>query len=61
LLQIVDTVHENGSFTYLQLWALGRAALPDVLQKEGHPLVAAPSPTPIHREPKTMTTRFRAR
>jgi len=50
LLQVVDAVHENGSFIYLQLWALGRAALPDVLQKEGHPLVA-PSPIPI--PPKT--------
>jgi NADPH2 dehydrogenase len=45
--QIVDAVHENGSFIYLQLWALGRAAIPDVLQKEGgHPLVA-PSPIPL--------------
>ena len=43
-----------------QLWVLGRTALPHVLQKEGHPLVA-PDPIPIHREPKTMTTRFRAR
>jgi NADPH2 dehydrogenase len=51
LLQIVDAVHENGSFTYLQLWALGRAALPDVLQKEGHPLVA-PSPIPIPSKTK---------
>ena len=48
LLQIVDAVpvHENGSFIYLQPWALGRAALPDVLEKEGHPLVA-PGPIPI--------------
>ena len=47
LLQIVDAVHENRSFIYLQLWALGRAALPDVLQKEGgHPFVA-PSPIPL--------------
>jgi len=43
----VDVVHQNGSFIYLQPWALGRAALPDVLQKEGsHPLVA-PSPIPL--------------
>ena len=46
-LQVVDAVHENGSFIYLQLWALGRTALPDVLQKEGgYPLVA-PSPIPL--------------
>jgi len=49
---IVDAVHENGSFIYLQLWALGRASLPDVLQKEGHPLVA-PSSIPI--PPKTKS------
>jgi NADPH2 dehydrogenase len=43
----VDAVHKNGSFIYLQLWALGRTAEPDVLQQEGgHPLVA-PSPIPI--------------
>jgi NADPH2 dehydrogenase len=43
----VDAVHNNGSFIYLQLWALGRAAEPDVLQKEGgHPFVA-PSPLPL--------------
>ena len=47
----MDAVHENGSFIYLQLWALGRAALPDVLQKEGHPLVG-PSPIPIPSKSK---------
>jgi NADPH2 dehydrogenase len=46
-LQIVDAVHKNGSFIFLQLWALGRSATPDVLQEEGgYPLVA-PSPIPI--------------
>ncbi len=45
--QIVDAVHENGSYVFLQLAALGRAADPDVLQREGgHPLVA-PSPIPL--------------
>ncbi|KAI0266618.1 NADH:flavin oxidoreductase/NADH oxidase [Russula aff. rugulosa BPL654] len=32
---IVDAVHKNGSFIYLQLWALGRTAEPEVLQEEG--------------------------
>ncbi|KAI0686790.1 NADH:flavin oxidoreductase/NADH oxidase [Cytidiella melzeri] len=32
---IVDAVHEKGSFIYLQLWALGRAAVPEVLASEG--------------------------
>jgi len=47
LWQIVDAVHENGSYVFLQLAAVGRAADPDVLQREGgHPLVA-PSPIPL--------------
>jgi NADPH2 dehydrogenase len=45
--QIVDAVHKNGSFIFLQLGALGRRATLDVLQEEGgYPLVA-PSPIPI--------------
>ncbi|TIA40068.1 NADH:flavin oxidoreductase/NADH oxidase family protein [Aureobasidium pullulans] len=36
---IVDEVHKAGSYIYLQLWALGRAAEPEVLSKEtGLPL-----------------------
>ena len=42
-------MHKNGSFIYLQLWALGRTAEPDVLQEEGgHPLVSA-SPIPLQK------------
>jgi len=33
-LQIVDGVHANGSFIYLQLWSLGRAADPAQLKSE---------------------------
>ncbi|KAK4201007.1 hypothetical protein QBC40DRAFT_278974 [Triangularia verruculosa] len=40
--EIVDGVHAQGSFIYLQLWALGRAALGDVAKKEGF-TVKAPS------------------
>ncbi|KAF7304144.1 Oxidored-FMN domain-containing protein [Mycena indigotica] len=32
---IVDRVHAKGCFMYLQLWATGRAAEPDVLEEEG--------------------------
>ncbi|KAH8982224.1 FMN-linked oxidoreductase [Lactarius akahatsu] len=32
---ITDAVHANGSFIYLQLWVLGRAAEGDVLRKAG--------------------------
>ncbi|KAF7792772.1 hypothetical protein EIP86_003870 [Pleurotus ostreatoroseus] len=40
--EIVDAVHAKGSFIYLQLWALGRAADPKVLEEEGnYPYVSA--------------------
>jgi NADPH2 dehydrogenase len=46
-LPVVDAVHKNGSFIFLQLGALGRSASPDVLQEEGgYPLVA-PSPIAV--------------
>lgn len=32
--QVTDAVHAQGSFIFLQLWALGRAALPHVLDAE---------------------------
>ncbi|KAJ2918835.1 hypothetical protein MD484_g1623, partial [Candolleomyces efflorescens] len=41
--EITDAVHANGSFIYLQLWALGRAARPEVLAKEGGYESVAPS------------------
>ncbi|KAI0063269.1 FMN-linked oxidoreductase [Artomyces pyxidatus] len=40
--KVTDAVHAKGSFIFLQLWALGRAAAPDVLAGEGgFPLVSA--------------------
>ncbi|KAM0753108.1 FMN-linked oxidoreductase [Meredithblackwellia eburnea MCA 4105] len=33
--EIIDAVHSQGSYIYLQLWALGRAALHKVLSSEG--------------------------
>ena len=39
-------MHTNGSFIYLQLWALGRAANPSVLSAESLPHVA-PSHIPL--------------
>ncbi|KAH9986965.1 FMN-linked oxidoreductase [Russula vinacea] len=46
-LLIVDAVHKNGSFIFMQIVAVGRGAFPDVLQEEGgYPLVA-PSPIPL--------------
>jgi NADPH2 dehydrogenase len=35
--KVTDAVHTKGSFIYLQLWALGRAANPDLLAKENLP------------------------
>jgi NADPH2 dehydrogenase len=43
----VDAVHKNGSSIFLQLWALGRTADPDVLQEEGGYPHIAPSPIPL--------------
>ncbi|KDN35309.1 hypothetical protein RSAG8_11695, partial [Rhizoctonia solani AG-8 WAC10335] len=44
--KVTDAVHERRSYIYLQLWALGRAADPRVLAREGLPFVSASS-TPI--------------
>jgi NADPH2 dehydrogenase len=42
--KITDSVHANGSYIFLQLWALGRAAEPAVLKQEGGFDLVAPSP-----------------
>ena len=47
LLQIIDAVHQNESFIYLQLFAHGRTADPDVLQQDGGYPVVGPSPIPF--------------
>ncbi|SJL08645.1 related to NADPH2 dehydrogenase chain OYE2 [Armillaria ostoyae] len=39
--QITDAVHEKGCFIYCQLWALGRAGIPEILDREGFPYVSA--------------------
>ncbi|KAH8433776.1 alkene reductase [Aspergillus melleus] len=58
---VTDAVHNKGSYIYLQLWALGRAANPTFLNQGEHPLLSA-SNSPmksafsdeIHR-PRSMT------
>ena len=45
--KVTDVVHANGSYIYLQLWALGRAADPAVLKREGGFDLVAPSPIPL--------------
>jgi NADPH2 dehydrogenase len=52
--EVTDAVHEKKSFIYCQLWALGRAAFPDVLAKENNsPLVSA-SPIPLSIRPTSV-------
>jgi NADPH2 dehydrogenase len=46
--KITDAVHANGSYIFLQVYALGRAADPAVLKREGGFDLVAPSPIPIH-------------
>lgn len=38
--KVVNTVHEKGSYLYVQLWAIGRMASPDDLKSRGLPYVA---------------------
>ncbi|KAG1855184.1 hypothetical protein DFJ58DRAFT_906109 [Suillus subalutaceus] len=53
-MEVTDAVHEKGSFIFCQLWALGRAAVPDVLAKENDsPLVSA-SPIPLSSRPTAV-------
>ncbi len=49
-LQVTDVVHSHGSFIFLQLWALGRAATPKTLEEDGHPYVSS-SATPLDDGP----------
>lgn len=37
----MDAVHANGSYIYLQLWALGRAAREEVLGADGYKVVSS--------------------
>ncbi|KAI0844564.1 FMN-linked oxidoreductase [Daldinia vernicosa] len=39
--EITDAVHAKGSYIYVQLWALGRTANPDVLKAGGADLISA--------------------
>ncbi|CAE6403949.1 unnamed protein product [Rhizoctonia solani] len=46
--KVIDAVHQQGSYIFLQLWATGRAADPRVLDKEGYPYVSS-SPSTLER------------
>ncbi|KAI0779323.1 NADH:flavin oxidoreductase/NADH oxidase [Fomes fomentarius] len=53
--KVTDAVHAKGSYIYLQLWALGRAARPEHLHKEypDAPYVAA-SPIALSTSPEDV-------
>ncbi|KAF6746161.1 NADH:flavin oxidoreductase/NADH oxidase [Ephemerocybe angulata] len=50
--EVTDAVHSNGSFIFLQLWAIGRAAQPKFLEALGIPHTAA-SPIRLSTRPET--------
>ncbi|KAK0433459.1 hypothetical protein EV421DRAFT_1997442 [Armillaria borealis] len=55
--RVTDAVHEKGCFIYCQLWALGRAGIPEILDREGFPYVSA-SDVPLtgrSRAPRPLT------
>jgi NADPH2 dehydrogenase len=49
--RVTDAVHEKGSFIFCQLWALGRAARPEVLAKENDSPFVSASPIPLSTNP----------
>ncbi|GAB7363021.1 hypothetical protein MBLNU230_g3315t1 [Neophaeotheca triangularis] len=55
--EITDAVHAKGSYVYCQLWALGRVAMPNVLERTGNRVVSS-SNTPLdsdHAEPHALS------
>ncbi|GIZ42406.1 hypothetical protein CKM354_000567900 [Cercospora kikuchii] len=49
--EVVSKVHEAGSHIYLQLWALGRSAEPEIKQKQGTGDVVSSSAIPMEGGP----------
>lgn len=55
---VTDAVHKKGSYIYMQLWALGRVAVPKQLQKEGGYKVVSASNIPVDEKypvPQALT------
>ncbi|KAJ6021786.1 Aldolase-type TIM barrel [Penicillium herquei] len=50
--EVTDAVHAKGSYIYMQLWNLGRVAVPDVLKADGFDLVSS-SATPENPDAAT--------
>jgi NADPH2 dehydrogenase len=51
--RVTDAVHAKGSFIFVQLWAMGRAADPKVLAEEGAGDLIAPSAIPMDKDAPT--------
>ncbi|KAJ5863784.1 Aldolase-type TIM barrel [Penicillium soppii] len=51
--EVTDAVHAKGSHIYVQLWALGRVANPDVLKAEGDYELISSSATPAAADAPT--------
>lgn len=54
---VADAVHQHGSYIFMQLWHVGRAARPHVLEKQDLEMVSS-SAVPIssdHTTPRAMT------
>jgi NADPH2 dehydrogenase len=47
--EVTDTVHSNGSYIFMQLWALGRTSRPEILEASGYDLQSA-SNIPINKD-----------
>ena len=54
---VTDAVHTQGSYIYLQLWALGRAADPENIASEGYDFVSSSATpmTPTSPTPRALT------
>ncbi|KAJ1307957.1 hypothetical protein OPQ81_002034 [Rhizoctonia solani] len=52
--KVVEAVHANGSYIYLQIAALGRVGYPDILHAGGHPYVSS-SPSKLDSRSETPT------
>ncbi|CAE6449167.1 unnamed protein product [Rhizoctonia solani] len=50
--KVVEAVHANGSYIYLQIAALGRVGYPEILHTGGHPYVSS-SPTKLGSRSET--------
>jgi NADPH2 dehydrogenase len=48
--RVTGAVHAKGSFIYAQLWAMGRAAKPEILERESGSKLLAPSAIPMSAE-----------